>query len=144
MVKGVVAGGSVQTVEAGAEMMRAGGNAVDAAVAAAFACFVAECSISTLGGGGFATVYGPDLEPVVYVGREGITDSLVQSSMDALKTRELIKVKLGQNCTVPKQEAATRLAEATGAALVQLIGKTIILYLPNRDLKPDQRISLPK
>ena len=87
---------------------------------------------------------GHHLEPVVYVGREGITDSLVQSSMDALKTRELIKIKLGQNCTVPKKEAASRLAEATGAALVQLIGKTILLYLPNTDLKPDQRISLPR
>jgi hypothetical protein len=48
------------------------------------------------------------------------------------------------NCDVPKKEAATRLAELTGAALVQLIGKTIILYLPNKDLKPDQHISLPR
>lgn len=87
---------------------------------------------------------GHHLEPVVYVGREGLTESLTQSTKDALKTRELIKIKLGQNCDVPKKEAATRLAELTGAALVQLIGKTILLYLPNKDLKPDQRISLPK
>jgi gamma-glutamyltranspeptidase/glutathione hydrolase len=65
-VKGVVAGGSRQTVDAGAAMLRAGGNAVDAAVAAALACFVAECSISTLGGGGFGLVAGPDADPVLY------------------------------------------------------------------------------
>jgi RNA-binding protein len=87
---------------------------------------------------------GHHLEPVVYVGREGLSDSLAQSTLDALKTRELIKIKLGQNCRIPKKEAATRLAELTGAALVQLIGRTIILYLPNTNLKADQRISLPR
>ncbi len=87
---------------------------------------------------------GHHLDAVVYVGREGLSDNLINSAMDALKTRELIKIKLGQNCEVPKKEAATRLAELTGAVLVQLIGKTVLLYLPNKDLKPDQRISLPK
>jgi RNA-binding protein len=87
---------------------------------------------------------GHHLDPVVYVGREGLSDSLVASTTDALKTRELIKVKLGQNCAVPKKEAAEQLAALTGAALVQLIGKTIILYQPNKNLKPEQRISLPR
>ncbi len=81
---------------------------------------------------------------MVYVGREGLSDNLINSAMDALKTRELIKIKLGQNCEIPKKEAATRLAELTGAALVQLLGKTVLLYLPNKDLKPDKRISLPR
>ncbi len=87
---------------------------------------------------------GHHLEPVVYVGREGISESLTQSVLDTLKTRELIKIKLGQNCNVPKKEAAEKIAELTGATLVQLIGKTILLYQPNKDLKAEQRISLPK
>jgi RNA-binding protein len=87
---------------------------------------------------------GHHLEPVVFVGREGLSDNLFQSVQDALKTRELIKIKLGQNCAVPKKEAASQLAETSGAALVQLIGKTILLYQPNKDLKADLRISLPK
>ena len=87
---------------------------------------------------------GHHLESVVYVGREGLSDNLIQSIMDSLKTRELIKIKLGQNCDVPKKEAAPHLAELTGSALVQLIGKTIILYRPNKKIKPEQRIRLPK
>lgn len=87
---------------------------------------------------------GHHLDAVVYVGREGLSDNLINSVMDALKTRELIKIKLGQNCEVPKKEAAARLAELTGAALVQLLGKTVLLFLPNKDMKPDQRISLPR
>ncbi|MBN1678867.1 MAG: gamma-glutamyltransferase [Anaerolineae bacterium] len=65
-MKGVIAGGSQQTVAAGAEMFRQGGNAVDAAVAAAFASYMGEVMLSTPGGGGFALVYGPDHAPVVY------------------------------------------------------------------------------
>lgn len=65
-MKGIVSGGSQHTVDAGAEMLRMGGNAVDAAVAAAFASFVAEAAISAPGGGGFALVSGPDRSPLVY------------------------------------------------------------------------------
>jgi RNA-binding protein len=84
------------------------------------------------------------LEPVVFVGREGLSASLLSSVNDSFKTRELIKIKLGQNCEIPKKEAARELSKQSKAELVQLIGKTVILYRPNRDLKPEQRIALPK
>ena len=64
--KGVVAAGSPETVAAGIEILRQGGNAADAAVAAAFATFVAECTISQTGGSGFALVCPSDSAPVVY------------------------------------------------------------------------------
>lgn len=47
-------------------MLRQGGNAVDAALAAAFASYVAESAISTLGGGGFALLKQPGKRPVLY------------------------------------------------------------------------------
>jgi len=64
--QGVVAAGSPETVAAGIEMLRQGGNAADAAVAAAFATFVAECTISQTGGSGFALVCPPHAPPVLY------------------------------------------------------------------------------
>jgi gamma-glutamyltranspeptidase / glutathione hydrolase len=52
MTRGVVAAGDPQTAEAGARALRAGGNAFDAAIAAAFAAFVCELPLcSPLGGG---------------------------------------------------------------------------------------------
>ncbi|RME85011.1 MAG: gamma-glutamyltransferase [Caldilineae bacterium] len=57
MTSGIIAAGHPQTAQAGAEILRAGGNAVDAAVAATFASFVAEPTLVTPGGGGHALVY---------------------------------------------------------------------------------------
>ena len=50
---GVIAAGDRLTAEAGAEILRAGGNAFDAAVAATFMSFAASSSITSAGGGGF-------------------------------------------------------------------------------------------
>ncbi len=57
MTAGVIAAGDRETAAAGAEMLRRGGNAVDAAVAAAFASFIAEAGVVHLGGSGLAQLY---------------------------------------------------------------------------------------
>ena len=87
---------------------------------------------------------GHHLEHSVIVGREGISDNLIQSCADGLQAHELIKVRLGQNCPLAKDEAAQQLAVRTRAHLVQLIGKTVILYRQNPDLPPDTAIHLPR
>ncbi|MBU6230141.1 MAG: gamma-glutamyltransferase [Cyanobacteria bacterium REEB459] len=51
--RGAVAAGHVLTAEAGAAMLRQGGNAFDAAIAAAFTACVTESVLTSLGGGGF-------------------------------------------------------------------------------------------
>ncbi|RME46929.1 MAG: gamma-glutamyltransferase [Caldilineae bacterium] len=65
--RGIIAAGDPQTAQAGAAILKQGGNAVDAAVAAAFASFVAETVLVNIGGGGVATVHRADTgEDVVY------------------------------------------------------------------------------
>lgn len=56
-MNGVISAGSPQTAQAGAEILKIGGNAADAAVAAAFVSFIAEISIVHLGGSGIAQIY---------------------------------------------------------------------------------------
>ncbi|MEW6427847.1 MAG: ribosome assembly RNA-binding protein YhbY [Thermodesulfobacteriota bacterium] len=86
---------------------------------------------------------GHHLEPVVMLGREGVTDNLLKALAACLTARELIKVKLQQNCPLGKEEAAAALAEASGAAVVQILGKTILFYRRNPDLRQDKAIRLP-
>jgi gamma-glutamyltranspeptidase / glutathione hydrolase len=56
-MRGVVAAGHPVTAEAGADVLRAGGNAVDAAVAAVLMSFVAESPLTGPGAGGFMVVH---------------------------------------------------------------------------------------
>ena len=64
--RGVVAAGHPATVEAAAEVLAAGGNAFDAALAAFFAACVAEPVLASLGGGGFLLGSSPDAPPLLY------------------------------------------------------------------------------
>ncbi|HEY8376394.1 MAG TPA: ribosome assembly RNA-binding protein YhbY [Nannocystis sp.] len=85
------------------------------------------------------------LAPVVQVGVEGISPEVVRATSIALEDHELIKVKLGQNFPGDRVAAAEALAEATGSAAVQVIGRVIVLYRRRtRDDPRRPRIELPR
>lgn len=65
MTRGVVAAGHLLTAEAGASALRAGGNAVDAALAAMCASFVCEPLLTGLGAGGYMLVGAPGGDDVL-------------------------------------------------------------------------------
>jgi gamma-glutamyltranspeptidase/glutathione hydrolase len=62
---GVVAAGHPRSAQAGADALRAGGNAVDAAVAAMLTAFSCEPLLTGLGAGGYMLVVEPEREPVL-------------------------------------------------------------------------------
>lgn len=71
------------------------------------------------------------LKPVVHIGKSELEDKVVAAVQQALFDHELIKVKLLESVTLPKQDVAASLATATAAELVNVIGRTIILYKPS-------------
>ena len=75
------------------------------------------------------------LDPTVHVGQHGLTPTLISSLDDALRTRELVKVKLGIKGDLKPKDVAGSLALATGAAVVQVIGRTATLFRENPDLE---------
>jgi gamma-glutamyltranspeptidase/glutathione hydrolase len=63
--RGVVAAGHPLTAQAGARVLREGGNAVDATVAAMLMSFVSESLLTGLGAGGYMLVAGNGIEPTL-------------------------------------------------------------------------------
>jgi len=78
------------------------------------------------------------------VGREGISPSVLTAATEVLLAHELIKVKVQQTSDVDRQTAAEELANRLKAAVVQVLGNTVLLYRENKDRKPDQKINLPE
>jgi RNA-binding protein len=75
------------------------------------------------------------LDATVHVGHQGLSAALISSLDDALRTRELVKVKLAKQADVKARDAANALALATGSAVIQVIGRTATLYRENDELK---------
>lgn len=75
------------------------------------------------------------LSPLVHVGHHNLTDAVIQTIDDALRTHELVKVALAKTTDVKPKDASHELAEKLGADVVQTIGRTCTLYRENPDLK---------
>lgn len=81
-----------------------------------------------------------DLSPVFQVGKSSLTPELTAAVGEAFNNNELIKVGVLKNCMDDPREIAQIIAERTQSQVVQVIGKKIILYKPDKD-KP--KIELP-
>jgi len=73
------------------------------------------------------------LEPRVQVGHSGVTDAVAAEVDRALKAHELIKVKIIGDDRHERKEIADAIAVRADAALVQSVGKVIVLWRPNPD-----------
>ena len=75
------------------------------------------------------------LNPTVHIGQHGVTPSVIGALDDALRTRELVKVKLGAKDDLKPKDAANSLALSTNSAVVQVIGRTATLFRENPDIQ---------
>ncbi len=69
-----------------------------------------------------------NISPIMQIGKGGITENLVKTVSDALEARELIKLSVLENCEETARSAADALAAATGAEVVAVIGRKVVLY----------------
>lgn len=81
-------------------------------------------------------------EPVLQIGKSGLTPELTTAVEEALEARELIKITVLKNCLDEGKVIAEVLSERTHSEVVQVIGKKIVLYRQARDEKK-KKIVLP-
>lgn len=82
-----------------------------------------------------------NLNPVFQVGKASLTPELTQAISECFNNNELIKIAVLKNCFDDPRAIGEMIAERTRSQLVQVIGKKIVLYKPNKD---NPKIELPK
>ena len=74
------------------------------------------------------------LNATFQVGKDGVNSNMIIDILNYLKKHELMKVSILQNCPQTKDEVASAL-ECDGIEVVQIIGKTIVLYKHSDEAK---------
>lgn len=74
-----------------------------------------------------------ELNPIVRIGKDGLQETVIDSILSAIDSRELIKVKILQNCETEKEEIYQKLLEETRFDIVGMIGRTIIVFKENKE-----------
>ena len=82
-----------------------------------------------------------NINPIFQVGKSSLTPEFVAAISEAFNTKELIKIAVLKNCFDDPNEIAQVVAERTRSQVVQVIGKKIVLYKPD---KKNHKIELPK
>ena len=81
------------------------------------------------------------LDSIFQIGKSSLTPQSIEAIRAALKARELIKINVLKNCDDDTNELANLIAERTGAEVVQVIGKKIILYKQNMQKLEKRRLA---
>lgn len=88
----------------------------------------------------FLRAMGSGIDPIVQVGKMGVNENVITQIDEALEARELLKIKVLNNCPIDLKEVAEQVAVETDCAVAQTIGHIILVYRPSKE-KP--QIQLP-
>lgn len=81
---------------------------------------------------------GNKLEPILIIGKGGITENVINQLDEALTARELVKVRALPHQDLEIKKIADELAQKTGADIVQTIGRIILFYRAPQDGIPSK------
>ncbi|RKI86750.1 ribosome assembly RNA-binding protein YhbY [bacterium 0.1xD8-71] len=81
------------------------------------------------------------LDPIFQIGKSSLTPEVTEAIGESFNTKELIKVAVLKNCLDDPHEIAQMVAERTHSQVVQVIGRKIVLYKPDRK---NPKIVLPR
>ncbi len=70
---------------------------------------------------------GHDLRPTVHVGKDGITDTLIEEIVKQVKGRKVVKIRLLPSVEEDRRVVAEELAERSHTVLVEVIGHTVLV-----------------
>lgn len=74
---------------------------------------------------------GQTQKVIVQVGEKGVSESVINSTLEALEVHELIKISVQHDHRDIRREMIVELAEKTGSQIINTIGKTALLFKEN-------------
>lgn len=88
----------------------------------------------------FLRAMGVNMDPILTIGKDGVSENTIVQADGALGARELIKGRVLQTAPEEPAAVAAEIAERTGAELVQVVGRNFLLYRRNPE---EPKIELP-
>lgn len=70
---------------------------------------------------------GHGLRPTVHVGKEGVTDTLIEEIAKQVKNRKVVKVRLLPSVEEDRKQVAEDLANRSNSVLIEVVGHTVLL-----------------
>lgn len=67
-----------------------------------------------------------NLQPILRIGKSGITDNVLAEISKLLKKKKLIKIKILNNCS--EEEVISKIISKTNSELISNIGNTFSIY----------------
>lgn len=89
----------------------------------------------------YLKIKAAELKPVVMIGKNGITESVIEEIKSSIEHHELIKVKAKAEDREQCDELAQYLAEQSESTVVQFLGNNLTLF---KQAKKNSKFTLPK
>ena len=89
---------------------------------------------------GFLRSLANTIDPIIQIGKGGISPTVLSQVDEALEARELIKARALKSCSEVQRALAEQVAEALNAEVVQIIGRNFLIY---REALEAPQIRLP-
>lgn len=84
------------------------------------------------------------LEPLLHVGKAGITQEFLREADKVLEDHELVKIAFLDASELKPKQAAEQILQPLEADFVGAVGKKLVIYRPSNTIEPKDRIHIPK
>ena len=84
------------------------------------------------------------LQPLLQVGKNGLTESFYTECDKILELHELVKIAVLDAADMKAKDVANTIAERLSADFVSAVGKKLVIYRPSQTIHPKDRIHIPK
>lgn len=78
------------------------------------------------------------LKPIVMIGKDGLSETVIDQIDQIIEIRELIKIKIQNNSAEDARNVAEEVAKELNAEVIQVIGGIVVLFRESKEEKNEE------